>query len=85
MEAFRQVFVMHGYAVCDQIDPEPGYEKIAIFTDADGCPTHAARQLSSGVWTSKLGRLEDIEHALHDLEGTEYGSVVLLMKRLLPA
>ena len=81
MEAFRLAFVVHGYAVCDQIDVEPGYEKIAIFADPDGCPTHAARQLSSGVWTSKLGRLEDIEHALHDLEGAEYGSVFLIMKR----
>ena len=44
-------------------------------------PKHAARQLPSGRWTSKLGFLEDIEHALHDLEGTEYGAVVLVMKR----
>jgi hypothetical protein len=28
--------------------------------------------------------MEDIEHALHDLAGTVYGSVVLLMKRPLP-
>ena len=34
--------------------------------------------------TSKLGKLEDIEHALHDLAGTAYGSVVRIMKRRLP-
>jgi len=46
---------------------------------------HAARQLPEGRWTSKLGELEDIEHALHDLTGTVYGSVVLVMKRALLA
>jgi len=35
----------------------------------------------SGRWASKLGRSEDIEHALHDLTGTAYGKVVLIMKR----
>jgi hypothetical protein len=49
-------------------------------------PKHAARQLPSGRWTSKLGPMEDIEHALHDLTGMAYGSVVLVMKRpVLPA
>ena len=28
--------------------------------DTNGKPTHAARQLSSGLWTSKLGKLQDI-------------------------
>jgi hypothetical protein len=32
-------------------------------------------------WTSKLGELEDIEHALGDLTGMVYGSIVLVMKR----
>ncbi len=50
-----------------------------------GVPEHAARQLANGRWTSKLGRAEDIEHQLHDLEGEVYGTVALLMKRLLPA
>lgn len=48
-------------------------------------PKHAARQLASGRWTSKLGKLEDIDHALHDLEGMLYGAVVLFMKRPRPA
>ena len=29
--------------------------------------------------------MEDIEHGLHDLTGMVYGSVVLVLKRLLPA
>lgn len=81
MAAFREAFAALGYSVCDQAQIEPGHEKVALFADASGCPLHAARQLPDGKWTSKLGALEDIEHALHDLEGTEYGGVVLIMRR----
>jgi hypothetical protein len=70
-----------GYAVCAGEELETGFEKVALFANEHGVPTHAARQLESGRWTSKLGELEDIEHALHDLEGAAYGSVVLLLKR----
>jgi hypothetical protein len=83
LEAFRAVFATLGYAVCAGDEMEPGFEKIALFAD-QGTPKHAARQLPDGHWTSKLGKLEDIEHALHDLEGILYGSVVLVMKRPLP-
>jgi hypothetical protein len=38
--------------------------------------------MASGRWTSKLGLLEDIEHAQHNaLEGAEYGIVGVVMKR----
>ena len=60
---------------------EPGFEKIALFATDQAVPLHAARQLASGRWTSKLGEREDIEHALRDLEGEIYGTVVLIMKR----
>jgi hypothetical protein len=79
--AFRDVFASLGYAVCSNEEVESGYEKVALFATEADVPTHAARQLLNGRWTSKLGFLEDIEHKLHDLEGTEYGSVVLIMKR----
>jgi hypothetical protein len=78
--AFRDAFAKLGYIACDDEQFEEGYEKIALFALA-GVPKHAARQLPSGLWTSKLGLLEDIEHALHDLTGMAYGSVVLVMKR----
>ncbi len=80
LEAFRQAFATLGYEVCDDERPEMGHEKIALFAFA-GAPTHAARQLPNGRWTSKLGPMEDIEHALHDLAGLVYGSVVFVMKR----
>src|SRR6266404_4099638 len=74
LEAFEAAYAVIGYMPCDGPDLEPGFEKIALFADARGNPTHAARQLSSGAWTSKLGQLDDIEHAtLEALEGDLYG------------
>jgi hypothetical protein len=81
LEAFRAMFATLGYGVCLGEEVEFGFEKIALFANEHGVPKHAARQLPSGRWTSKLGKLEAIEHALHDLEGTEYGTVVVVMKR----
>lgn len=85
VEAFREAFATFGYAVGADEELEPHFEKIALFANDERVPTHAARQLPDGRWTSKLGKNEDIEHALHDLEGTTYGSVVEIMKRTVPA
>jgi hypothetical protein len=84
LEAFRDAFATLGYLVRNADRPEAGYEKVALFALA-GVPKHATRQLPGGRWTSKLGLREDVEHALHDLTGMMYGSVVLVMKRPLPA
>lgn len=83
LEAFRLVFNTLGFVDCESPDFEPGLEKIAIYTTADGRPTHAARQLSDGSWTSKLGRLHDITHDLFALAGAIYGSPALFMSRSL--
>jgi len=83
LTGFQEAFGTLGYTLCQDENLEPGFEKIAMFAD-DQAPQHAARQLPNGRWTSKLGELEDIEHGLRDLEGVEYGKVVVLMKRLLP-
>jgi hypothetical protein len=83
VDAFRQAFATLGYVVCNDDLVEAGFEKIALFA-LSGRPKHAARQLPSGRWTSKLGPMEDIEHELHDITGMVYGSVVLLMKRPIP-
>jgi hypothetical protein len=84
LEAVKQAFMAFGYEVCTGEEREPGFERIALFADTEGFPLHASRQLPNGRWTSKLGELEDVEHALRDLEGQEYGSVVLVMRRALP-
>lgn len=70
-----------GYASCESTSPEPGFDKLALYALPSGDPTHVARQLPSGRWTSKLGKLEDIEHDLDGLEGTSYGRVVRVLKR----
>jgi hypothetical protein len=74
-----------GYETCPDGTLEENTDKIAIYVDAYGTPTHVARQLSTGAWTSKLGRSQDIEHRTElVLEGAGqdcYGHVRLYMKR----
>ena len=79
--AFVIAFNTLGYAPCAGDELEAGFEKVALFADTQGRLLHAARQLPSGRWTSKMGELEDIEHGLHDLAGAAYGSVVQVLKR----
>lgn len=81
LSAWTLVFESLGYSVCESRQFEPGVEKVAIYADARGAPQHVARQLQSGLWTSKIGTSEDIEHELHGLEGEAYGSVVLVLGR----
>lgn len=82
LEAFVKAYELLGYDICKDASHEEGFEKIAIYVDSNGKPTHAARQLSSGRWTSKLGELEDIEHTTLDgLYGPTYGSVAVFMRR----
>src|SRR5260370_19969438 len=77
-------FGQSGYADCDTGDLEAGSEKLAIYADDADTPTHMARQLASGQWTSKLGELEDIQHmTLDQLSGSDYGRVVQFLKRKL--
>lgn len=82
LKAFITVYETLGYTLCINAGYEEDFEKVAIYVDSDGKPTHVARQLSSGRWTSKLGRLEDIEHnTLDNLSGSQYGTVAVIMKR----
>jgi hypothetical protein len=82
LDSLTTAFATLGYLPCDNPTLESGFEKIALYADATGEPTHAARQLPSGAWTSKLGDLEQIEHSrLEALEGQEYGKAVRFLKR----
>ncbi len=65
MNAFQLAFETLGFESCSTEVAEAGFEKVAIFADSQGIPKHAARQLMTGRWTSKLGKMEDIEHDLH--------------------
>jgi hypothetical protein len=82
IESFVKAFERLGYQVCDNNYVEPDVDKVAIYADASGAPTHAARQLESGSWSSKLGKAQDIEHnTLTALEGGLYGHVARILKR----
>lgn len=80
IEAFIQAYGLMGYVICDNNDLEEGFEKIALYA-LNGEPTHAARQLNNGNWTSKIGSCEDIEHTLDGLVGNVYGIVAQFLKR----
>lgn len=89
IEAFVLLYREYGYEPCDDRDFEPGIEKVAIYIDFSGSPTHAARQLQDGSWTSKLREWEDIQHATlqaleddHHNRGLGYGKVDRVMGRV---
>lgn len=82
VEAFALCFSKLGFEESDNPSLEKSYEKVALFVDNQSNPTHAARQLPNGMWTSKLGRENDIEH--NDLDGIcgdYYGKVFKIFKR----
>ena len=82
VDAYVKAFESLGFTRCQDACYEDGFEKVAIYVLSDGKPAHAARQLGSGVWTSKLGISEDIEHGkLEALEGPIYGIVAVVLKR----
>ena len=82
IEDWINALKLNNYTVTNSQELEQGMEKIAIYVGYDGSPTHVARQLASGSWTSKIGKLEDIVHSsTRALEGDEYGEVQIIMKR----
>jgi len=83
LQAFIIAFQTCGYELCSSAELELCFDKIAIYVTGDGKPQHVARQLDDGMWTSKLGRYEDIKHELNGLEGELYGFVHHFMRRAL--
>jgi len=93
LQSFIFVYGAQGYVITDNENLEAGYQKIAIYVDQSGTPTHAARQLPDGWWTSKLGRSYDIRHPFFEtwpdltIDGRlerfsiTYGQVGALMKK----
>ncbi len=80
LPAFVSAFGQLGFQLCSDEGLDPECEKVAIFA-RDNVPTHAARQLPAGTWTSKLGESVDVEHELADLTGDVYGQVACLLQR----
>ncbi len=81
LRALIQLFLDAGYEECETSEQEYGFSKVAIYGNEEG-PQHAALQLASGRWTSKLGSYEDIEHdTLEVLEGKLYGQAFVFLKK----
>jgi hypothetical protein len=80
VSAFVAAFQSLGFIPGADETLEPGFEKVALYA-MEGQPKHAARQLASGIWTSKLGALADIEHTLGGIVGDWYGTVIEIFKR----
>lgn len=78
--AFIKLFESIGYIICENGELEDGFLKVVIFT-SNKIPTHAARQLKSGMWTSKLGPHVDISHTVKGLSGGVYGNAEIYLKR----
>ncbi|MGI8654291.1 MAG: DUF7689 domain-containing protein [Pyrinomonadaceae bacterium] len=86
INTWARVFMVHGYSLCDNGDFENGVEKVVLYCDPDGTPTHVAKQdVTIKKWISKLGKDYDIQHDSFDvLEGYdehEYGTAVRFMAR----
>jgi hypothetical protein len=84
IKEFIEAFSFLGYECCSDSDFEPDFQKIVIFIDEEGFPSHMAKQLPNGYWSSKCGDLEDIEHDLNSLIGGAsmgYGQVAQFMKK----
>lgn len=82
--AFVAAFETLGYRECpllllSPVDPE--VLEFVVFYQAGDEVRHAARQLPSGRWTSKMGPDMDISHDLPELVSKGYGSLGWMMSR----
>ncbi|HKR59036.1 MAG TPA: hypothetical protein VJS64_04830 [Pyrinomonadaceae bacterium] len=89
IRVFRLAFEKEGYELCDDGSLEEGFEKVVLYVsdtataeDPLNAPTHMARQLPCGKWTSKLGEDIDIVHDIPErVTGRVYGRIELYMRR----
>ncbi|MFM7150244.1 MAG: hypothetical protein ACKO23_10420 [Gemmataceae bacterium] len=88
---FDRFYAKFGYKRTKEMDfsLEEGHDKIVLYGKVNDTnflvPTHAARQMADGSWTSKLGKLPRIRH-LHpeDLDGDSYGTPYIVYIRPKP-
>jgi hypothetical protein len=66
IETFAAFAKSIGFVLCDSLEAEGSYLKIAIYGDENNSLSHVARQLRAthhrGWWTSKLGSGVDVHH-----------------------
>jgi hypothetical protein len=80
IQSFIELFKLQGYENCDNGNLESGYVKVAIYTK-NNKPSHAAKQLSNGFWSSKLGQGNDVSHTINSMTDGFYGNIEVFMKR----
>ncbi|MGB5082363.1 MAG: hypothetical protein WBO23_16675 [Burkholderiales bacterium] len=83
IDAFTEMLALFGFSPTASRVFEKGVDKLALYS-LNASPTHLAKQLPKGKWTSKLGDVEDVEHTLDALEGPAYGTVVQIYARRQP-
>jgi len=84
IKSFIEAFGLIGYEICDSWEHEIGFQKVALYILNDEC-THASRELSNGIWSSKLGKWYDIQHGSpYTIENETYGTVHCFLKRVFP-
>jgi hypothetical protein len=81
VDSFRQLYETIGYKVCQDGTLDLPWEKIAVFGKNENDPKHAAKQLITGKWSSKLGTNYDVSHDIHNISAGTYGDVLLYMRR----
>jgi hypothetical protein len=81
LSAFTTALATVGFDRCADGSLETGFEKLALYADLNDEITHAARSVAGDRWTSKLGRIEDIEHTIDALDGPGYGRIVAFFRR----
>lgn len=81
IDNFIALFQLYGYELCENGDYETSMKKVVLYAKNGSC-THASRQLSNGLWTSKMGPLNDIQHGIPEsLEGNFFGKIHCFMKK----
>lgn len=81
VDAWMLALESYGFTRCEDASLEPGRDKVAVYWNETTQEIHFALQLASGLWTSKVGRWEDITHELGGLAGDRYGEVMGFVSR----
>ena len=85
-DTLRELFRREGFVDCEDGSLDPVVVKIALYRIRDDAGsyiwTHVARQLKTGLWTSKLGSSYEVTHRnTNDLDGELYGAVYAYMAK----
>jgi hypothetical protein len=82
LDAFIAFYGQFGYLGPSDATYDAAKDKVAIFLDKNGKPTHAAKQISPNRWASKLGNSFDIQHQRDAVSGGLYGQIAYYLERL---